>query len=59
MTIKRYQRWTKDGLSWSKWFPWVGSMEEKFQIKNKLSNEYKEVTEDEWFQIEKEQDEKK
>lgn len=47
MKIKRYQIWTKNGLEWSKWFKWCGVVEEKWQIKNKQKNEYKEISEEE------------
>lgn len=53
--IKRYQTWTRDGISWSKWFRAFGSLDEKWQLSNKLKNEYKEVTEEEWNEINKKQ----
>lgn len=53
--IKRYQLFTKNGIVWSKWFSWNGTIEEKWQLKNKLKNEYKEVTEEEWNNIQKSQ----
>ena len=49
----------REGLVWSDWFLWNGQKEEKWQIKNKQRNEYKEVTEEEWKKIEKEQDERR
>lgn len=56
MKIKRYQSFTKNGIEWSKWFPWNGKEEEKWQLKNKLKNEYKQLSEKEWLSIQKEQD---
>ena len=38
---KRYQIYTKDGITWSNWFHLTGDFEkEQWQIKNKLKNEY-------------------
>ena len=51
LKIKRYQLFTRDGIVWSKWFVWNGTIEEKWQLKNKLKNEYKEITSDEWPEI--------
>ena len=59
MKIKRYQTFTRNGISWSYWFPYDGRDSEKFQFGKKLKNEYKEVSEEEWEQIKKEQDEDK
>lgn len=56
MKIKRYQVWLRNGLMWSKWFPWQGCNEEKWQLKNKQLNEYMTVTEYEWKAIQKEQE---
>lgn len=55
MFIKRYQKWARNGLEWTKWFPWAGGEAEEWQFKNKQLNEYKEVTESEWQRIQKEQ----
>lgn len=41
-TFKRYQMWTRDGLVWSEWFKWTGQDRPKWQLKDKLLNEYKE-----------------
>ena len=57
MELKRYQRWTREGLVWSKWFPWKGGEAEKWQLHNKQLNEYKTVTTAEWKEIEKKQEE--
>ena len=57
MKIKRYQTWTRDGIQWSYWFPYSGDENEKWQLNNKLKNEYKEVTNEEWDRINKEQQE--
>lgn len=45
MIEKRYQIWTNNGLEWCKWFCYSGSLE-KWQLKGKQLNEYREVTED-------------
>lgn len=39
---KRYQYWSKDGIKWTEWFnvP-MDTPEEKWQVKNKLLNEYR------------------
>ena len=39
---KRYQYWSKDGIVWTEWFniP-MNTPEEKWQVKNKLLNEYR------------------
>lgn len=42
MTYKRYEYWVKGGKAWSSWFPWHSDMRDKWQMKNKLMNEYKE-----------------
>ena len=43
---KRYQRFTKDGIVWTRWFEVQENAErEKWQLKNKLLNEYKESAE--------------
>lgn len=40
----RYQYYAKDGIKWTKWFPIsFKSVREKWQLKNKLKNEYREV----------------
>lgn len=59
MRIKRYQIWSKDGLTWSDWFLFNGGDQEKWQLKNKQLNEYKEVTEEEWSNILKSQEDVK
>lgn len=57
MRIKRYQIWTRNGLEWCNWFPDDDDcVTEKWQLKNKQKNEYREVTEEEWKEIEKEQE---
>ena len=55
MNIKRYEIFTREGKKWGKWFPWNGVIKEKWQLKNKLKNEYKEVSEEEWKKMDKEQ----
>jgi hypothetical protein len=38
---KRFQYWSMDGITWSKWFPWDGE-EYKYQLKSSnLKNEYR------------------
>ena len=39
---KRFQYWSKDGIKWTDWFniP-MNAPEEKWQVKNKLLNEYR------------------
>lgn len=41
MTYKRYQFYGKNGIEWTDWFPWNSNSREKWQLKNKLLNEYK------------------
>jgi len=39
---KRYQYWSKDGIKWTEWFNVPMYIpEEKWQVKNKLLNEYR------------------
>lgn len=40
-TYKRYQYYSAQGIKWTDWFPYEGP-QEKWQLKNKLLNEYKE-----------------
>lgn len=42
-TLKRYQYYTKEGITWTKWFP-CRDTGEHWQLKNKLKNEYKVVS---------------
>ena len=47
MILKRYQYYGPNGISWTKWFPYKGDVlelkrTEKWQLKNKLLNQYKE-----------------
>ena len=40
---KRYQYYGKDGIEWTDWFNQrPGYSKDKWQVKNKLLNEYKE-----------------
>lgn len=41
MIFKRYQYYSNEGIKWTEWFPWDSELTEKFQLKNKLLNEYK------------------
>lgn len=41
---KRYQYWSKDGIKWTDWFNIRADIpEEKWQVKNKLLNEYRTI----------------
>ena len=42
MTKKRYQYYSKDGIKWTKWFDWDSNLRDKWQLKNKLLNQYEE-----------------
>ena len=42
MVLKRYQYYSKEGIMWTEWFPWESTIRDKWQLKNKLLNEYKE-----------------
>lgn len=37
---KRFQYFSKDGIKWTKWFECSRYADEKWQLKNKLLNEY-------------------
>ena len=41
MTYKRYQYYSREGISWTPWFPYNGP-KKPWQLKNKLKNQYKE-----------------
>lgn len=43
MTYKCYEYYTKDGIQVTPWFEWMSSIREKWQLKGKLKNFYKEV----------------
>lgn len=44
---KRYQYWSKDGIEWTEWFNVsMKTPEEKWQVKNKLLNEYRIIEND-------------
>lgn len=45
MTYKRYQYWSSEGIQWCDWFPYDGE-KYKWQLKNKLLNEYKDGREE-------------
>ena len=53
--IKHYEYWTRNGKVFGKWFVWNGMIEEKWQFKNRLKNEYKEVSDEEWKKIQEKQ----
>lgn len=37
---KRYQYWTNEGIKWTPWFEWDAKDCPKWQLKNRLKNEY-------------------
>ena len=41
---KRYQYYTRNGIVWTEWFNSKVIVEEKWQLKGKLLNEYRTVT---------------
>lgn len=43
--MKRYQYWSREGIQWTDWFPYDGERY-KWQLKNKLLNEYKDGREE-------------
>lgn len=43
MKYKRFQYYSKEGIKWSNWFIWDSTLMDKWQLKDKLLNEYKEV----------------
>ena len=43
MIYKRYQYWSRDGIVWTDWFKWNSDLRDKWQLKNKLLNEYKSI----------------
>ena len=51
MVVKRFEYWTREGKVWTKWFPWKSDLRDKWQLNNRLKNEYKEVTEEEFKQL--------
>jgi hypothetical protein len=59
VTLKRYPTYRRNGLGWSDWFVFNGKEREKWQVKNKHKNEYWDVTEEEWKDIQKKQDEER
>lgn len=44
MLYKRYQYYSNKGKVWTKWFRWNSDILDKWQINNKLLNEYKDET---------------
>lgn len=38
---KRYEYFTKDGIRWTKWFPYNSNYMPKYQFGKKLLNEYR------------------
>ena len=43
MVQKRYQYYSKEGIQWTPWFAYNGP-QEPWQLKNRLKNEYRIVT---------------
>ena len=41
MTYKSYEYYTKDGIQVTPWFEWRSDIREKWQLKGKLRNFYK------------------
>lgn len=41
MKYKRYQYFSNEGIKWTEWFLWDSDIVEKWQLKNKLRNDYK------------------
>ena len=41
MIYKRYQYYGKNGITWTDWFKWDSDLQDKWQLKNRLLNEYK------------------
>ena len=41
---KRYQYYTRNGIVWTEWFNSKAIVEEKWQLKGKLLNEYRTIT---------------
>jgi hypothetical protein len=41
---KRYQYYSKNGVVWCEWFNSNAIVEEKWQLKGKLLNEYRTIT---------------
>ena len=46
MTYKRYEYYTKDGIQLTPWFEWKSHLRDKWQLKGKLRNFYKDESED-------------
>jgi len=42
MTKKRYQYYSSEGIKWTSWFNWDSDLRDKWQLKNRLLNEYEE-----------------
>lgn len=40
---KRFQYWSSEGIVWTPWFEPFGNLVEKWQLKNKLLNEYESI----------------
>ncbi len=43
MTLKRFQYYSNKGIVWTEWFEWDSDIKDKWQLKNKLLNEYKTI----------------
>ena len=42
MLQKRYEYYTREGIKWTKWFNYEGTLE-PYQFGKKLKNEYREI----------------
>ena len=40
MKYKRYQYYSNEGIKWTDWFEWNSTLQDKWQFKNKLLNDY-------------------
>ena len=43
MMEKRYEYYTKNGIIFTKWFPFTGADRPKWQVAGKLKNEYRDA----------------
>ena len=45
---KRYQYYSRNGIVWTEWFNSKAAVEEKWQLKGKLLNEYRTIALPSW-----------
>lgn len=45
MILKRYQYWSKDGITWTNWFTWNSTIKDPIQFKGRINllNEYRKI----------------